>query len=129
MYASVGSTFSWVDRLRWTDEELYAWLTRPDVTILVLYLDGTPAGYAELVSESDEPGTEVKYIGVFPEFHGRGLGKHLLTVAVQRAFDDGASRVWLSTRSTDGPHAIANYTARGFVAYRTQWEPAPIHPG
>lgn len=126
LYDAVGSDFSWVDRLRWSDADLHAWLSRPDVTVLVLYVLGTPAGYAELVGKADEPGTEVKYIGVFPEFHGRGLGKHLLSAAVQRALDDGADRVWLSTRSTDGPRAIPNYERRGFTAYRTEWEPAPI---
>ena len=128
LYASVGSGYSWVDRLAWPDDELDHWLSREDVTILVMHVDGTPCGYAELVAEPDEPGTEVKYFGVFPEFHGRGLGKYLLSVAVQHAFDDGARRVWLSTRSTDGPHAIANYEARGFSVYRTEWEPAPNYP-
>lgn len=128
LYDSVGRHFSWVDRLRWSDDELENWLARPDVTILVLYVSSATAGYAELVAKSDEPGTEVKYFGVFPEFHGRGLGKHLLSSAVQCALDAGATRVWLSTRSTDGQHAIANYEARGFEAYRIEWEPAPLHP-
>lgn len=128
LYSTVGSGFNWVDRLRWADERLHSHLSRPEVTLLVLYLDGTPAGYAELVQGSAEEGTEVAYFGIFPSFHGRGLGKHLLSVAVQRAFDDGATRVWLSTRTTDGPYAIANYEARGFRPFRTEWEPAPVHP-
>lgn len=128
LYAAVGGGYSWVDRLRWSDDELETHLRRSDVTILVIYLDGSPAGYAELVADSAEPGTEIAYFGIFPEFQGRGLGKRLLTAAVERAFDDGASRVWLSTRTTDGPHAIPNYEARGFVVYRTEWEPAPVHP-
>jgi len=47
---------------------------------------------------------------------------------VQRAFDDGAQRVWLHTCTLDGPHAIANYLARGFTPYKTttQDEPVPI---
>lgn len=128
LYATVGAGFSWVDRLRWTDDRLAAHLARGDVTILVLSVDGEVAGYAELVGRSSEPGTELAYFGIFPQFHGKGLGKHLLSVAVRRALDDGAVRVWLSTRSTDGPHAIANYRARGFSPYRTEWEPAPVHP-
>lgn len=128
LYRSVGGEYSWVDRLRWSDDRLREHLDRPGVTVLVLYVEGRPAGYAELVASGADAGTEIAYFGVFPEFHGRGLGKHLLSVAVQRAFDDGASRVWLSTRSTDGPHAIPNYEARGFRAFRTDWEPAPVHP-
>ena len=92
----------------------------------MLYVLGTPAGYIELDAASDESGTEIKYLGIIPAFHGRGLGKHLLSAGVERAFRDGATRVWLSTRTTDGPHAIPNYEARGFVRYRTEIEPAPI---
>ncbi|HVL25141.1 MAG TPA: GNAT family N-acetyltransferase [Thermomicrobiales bacterium] len=126
LYDAVGRGFSWVDRLRWSDADLEAHLARPEVTLMVLYVRGTPAGYVELDAASDEPGTEIRHLGIIPAFHGRGLGKHLLSRAVERAFRDGAERVWLSTRSTDGPHAIANYAARGFVTYRTDWEPAPM---
>jgi ribosomal protein S18 acetylase RimI-like enzyme len=128
LYAAVGQGFSWVDRLSWTDEQLRAHLARPEVTLLVLYIRGTPAGYIELDAASDEPGTEIRYLGIFPTFHGRGLGKQLLSLGVERAFRDGAESVWLSTRSTDGPFAIANYRARGFVTYRTDAEPAPVGP-
>jgi ribosomal protein S18 acetylase RimI-like enzyme len=89
-------------------------------------VQGTPVGYLELDSVSTEPGTEIRYLGIVQAFQGRGLGKHLLSIGVERAFHDGATRVWLSTRSTDGAHAIANYTARGFVAYKTEIEPAPL---
>lgn len=128
LYDAVGSGFAWVDRLYWSDDELAAHLARASVTIMVLTVAGETAGYAELDAESDEPGTELRYLGFFPEFHGRGLGKHLLTVAVERAFADGADRIWLSTRATDGPHAITNYEKRGFRVYKTDWEPAPVHP-
>jgi len=128
LYSTVGGGYGWVDRLKWTDAELEAHLGRREVTVQVLYIDGIPAGYAELDAASSEPGTEIRYLGIFPRFHGRGLGKHLLSAAVERAFADGAPRVWLSTRSTDGPYAIANYEKRGFVTYRTEWEPAPVAP-
>jgi ribosomal protein S18 acetylase RimI-like enzyme len=129
LYDEVGRGYSWVDRLRWSDEQLEAHLRRPEVTVLVIYQDGSPAGYAELVGDAGEQGTELAYFGIFPAFQGRGLGKCLLTAAVDRAFADGAPRVWLSTRTTDGPHAIRNYEARGFTVYKTDWEPAPVHPG
>lgn len=128
LYSTVGGGYRWVDRLRWPDERLYEHLDHPQVTVQVLYVDETPAGFVELVARGGEEGTEIAYFGVFPEFHGRGLGKHLLSVAVQRAFDDGAARVWLSTRSTDGPYAIPNYEARGFRCFRTEWEREPVDP-
>ncbi len=123
LYDAVGREFTWTDRLQWSDERLAAHLARPEVTLVVLYLRGVPAGYFELDQVADEPGetgTELAYFGIFPAYHGRGLGKYLLAQAVTRAFDDGATRVWLHTCSLDGPHAIPNYQARGFVAYKTE---------
>ncbi|HEU5089235.1 MAG TPA: GNAT family N-acetyltransferase, partial [Roseiflexaceae bacterium] len=119
LYAAVGSTYAWTDRLAWSDAELHDYLQRPGVTILVVYVRGVPAGYVELLREADEPGTEIAYFGIMPEFQGRGLGKYLLTVGAERAFDGGAERVWLHTCSLDGPYALANYQARGFMPYKT----------
>lgn len=120
LYGTVGHDYEWVDRLGWTDEQLRAYLGNPAITVLVLYVGGTPAGYAELDVAAKAGGTELVYFGLFPAFHGRGLGKHFLSVAVQRAFDDGAARVWVNTNTLDGPHALANYKARGFVPYKTE---------
>ena len=123
LYGTVGRDYEWVDRLGWTDEQLRAYLANPAITVLVLYVGGTPAGYAELDAAPDVPGesgTNIAYFGLFPPFHGRGLGKHLLSVAVQRAFEAGAERVWLNTNTLDGTHALANYKARGFVPYKTE---------
>ncbi len=120
LYGTVGRAYHWTDRLGWSDERLGEYLSRPSVTLLVLYLRGTPAGYVELNSASHEPGTEVAYFGLFQPFHGRGLGKHLLSAGVARAFADGAPRVWVHTCTLDGPHALANYQARGFAIYRAE---------
>ncbi|MGN6674816.1 MAG: GNAT family N-acetyltransferase [Thermomicrobiales bacterium] len=130
LYGTVGRDFHWTDRLGWSDEQITSYLGRPEVTLLPLYMRGTPAGYIELdrASNPEEEGTEVVYFGLFPAFHGRGLGKHLLSAGVQRAFDDGAARVWLHACSLDGPHALANYQARGFVPYKTETHQERIGP-
>lgn len=119
LYGAVGGAYHWTDRNAWSDAQLESYLARPTTALLVLYASGTPAGYIELNAAADEPGTEVAYFGLIPAFHGRGLGKHLLSAGVQRAFDDGAARVWVHTCSLDGPHALANYQARGFVPYHS----------
>lgn len=119
LYGTVGRDYSWTDRLAWSDQRLSAHLARPSLTLLVLYVRGTPVGYVELDADSPEPGTEVAYFGLIPAFHGRGLGKHLLSAGVQRAYDDGAERVWVHTCTLDGPHALANYQGRGFAPYKT----------
>jgi len=125
LYGTVGREYDWTERRDWSDERLHEYLSRPSVTLLPLYVRGTPAGYVELNTASDEEaevGTELAYLGLFPAFHGRGLGKHLLSVGVARAFADGTSSVWLHTCTLDGPHALANYLARGFVPYKTETE-------
>ena len=45
---------------------------------------------------------------------GRGLGRHLLTEAVETAWCLGAKRVWLHTSTLDHPAALPNYLSRGF---------------
>ena len=119
LYGSVGRDYHWIDRFAWSDEQIEAHLARPTTTLLVLYVRGVPAGYVELDAASSEPGTEVAYFGLIGAFHGRGLGKHLLSAGVQRAFDDGAARVWVHTCTLDGKHALANYQARGFMPYNS----------
>jgi ribosomal protein S18 acetylase RimI-like enzyme len=126
LYRAVGETYHWTMRLDWSDEQLLDYLSRPSVTLLVMYVKGTPAGYIELNAESEEPDVEVAYFGLAPMFHGRGLGKHLLSVGVQRAFDDGARRVWVHTCTLDGRYALANYQARGFRPYKTTTETVVI---
>lgn len=118
LYDSVGADYYWTDRHAWSNQQLQEYLRRPSTTLLVLYVHGVPAGYIELNAASEEPGTEVAYFGLIPAFHGQGLGKHLLSAGVRRAFDDGAKRVWVHTCSLDGRYALANYQARGFVPYR-----------
>jgi ribosomal protein S18 acetylase RimI-like enzyme len=125
LYDAVGRDFVWIDRLPWTDTRYQEYLSRPTTTVLVLYYRGIPAGYIDL-DASEDAATEIAYFGLVPAVHGRGFGKHLLSVGVQRAFDDGAARIWLHTCTLDGPHAIANYQARGFIPYKTTIEDEPV---
>ena len=117
LYAEVGRRYYWVDRLGWSDEQFRCRLADPHVTLWVLRVRGAPAGYFELERHSDQS-TEIAYFGLLPEFIGRGLGKHLLTVAAQSAWAEGAARVWLHTCTLDDPAALPNYLARGFREFR-----------
>ncbi len=122
LYSGVGAIWNWRDRLIMPDDELRAALATADVN--VLYVAGQPAGYVELVSNPDGS-VEVAYFGLFPAFFGRGLGKHLLSYGLQRAWDSGANRVWVHTCNLDGPAALANYTARGFKISHVEDIPMP----
>ena len=105
LYAEVGRLYHWTDRLPWTDEEIRAHLARPAITLWLMVVEGAPAGYFELERHADGS-TEVAYFGLLQEFLGQGLGKHLLTEAVTRAWQAGASRVWLHTCTLDDPAAF-----------------------
>jgi len=119
LYVEVGSGYRWVDRLPWTDEQIRAHLKQTEITMWLMTYEGAPAGYFELRKCEDES-VEVAYFGLLPEFLGRGLGKHLLTCAVQQSWRDGAKRVWLHTCTLDDPAALPNYLKRGFRAFKTE---------
>jgi ribosomal protein S18 acetylase RimI-like enzyme len=121
-----------MDRLGWDYTRWLAYLDRPAVETLVLYISGTPAGYIELEGQADN-NVEIACFGLLPRFIGQGLGGYLLSAGVEHGWlQAGARRVWVHTCSLDGPHALANYRARGFHVYdeRTGWEDLPAsQPG
>ena len=119
LYAEVGRLYHWTDRLPWTDDEIRAHLARPAITLWVMVVEGAPAGYFELERHADGS-IEIAYFGLLQEFLGRGLGKHLLTEAVARAWQQGANRVWLHTCTLDDPAALPNYLKRGFKPFKEE---------
>lgn len=123
LHTVVGSGYRWGGHSDWGKDEWTAYVQREELETWVAYMDGTPAGYFE-IEKSPEGDVEIKNIGLLPAFIGQGLGGHLLTVAVERAWAWGATRVWLHTCTHDHPHALRNYVARGFRVYKTETEPA-----
>lgn len=117
LYTEVGREYHWVDRLAWTDEEIARYLADPALELWILKEADTPAGYFELRMDADHA-VEIAYFGLMPAAVGRGLGKYLLTRAVQRAWERGAHRVWLHTSSLDHSSALPNYLARGFTIWK-----------
>ena len=119
LYSEVGRAYHWIDRLPWTDEQIRAHLARPEIKLWVMYGEGAPAGYFELERHTDGS-IEIAYFGLLSEFIGRGLGKHLLSVAAAQAWSDGANRVWLHTCTLDDPAAMPNYLGRGFKPFKEE---------
>ena len=119
LYREVGRAYFWTDRLPWSDEQITDYLRQPEVSLWLMTYDTEIAGYFELKQEADGS-TEVAYFGLMPQFTGRGLGKHLLTCAVEQAWADGARRVWLHTCTDDDPAALPNYLKRGFKPFKTE---------
>jgi GNAT superfamily N-acetyltransferase len=127
LYAEVGRFYHWIDRLPWTDEKIEAHLSRSAISLWVMYVENAPAGYFEL-ERHDDGSVEIAYFGLLQEFIGKGLGKHLLSVAVEQAWRDGANRVWLHTCTLDDAAALPNYLKRGFKPFREERYSTELSP-
>jgi GNAT superfamily N-acetyltransferase len=112
LYVEVGRDYHWKDRLAWTEAQFRAWLAGPS-TVWLLSVRGAPAGFFELRRHADGS-VEIAYLGLLPGFVGQGLGKFLLTRAVEEAWALQPARVWLHTCTLDHPTALPNYLKRGF---------------
>ena len=119
LYRDVGNAWHWHDRDAWSDERLAVHLRRDGVSVHVLREKGELAGYFELERHASGV-VDIVYFGLVPSAIGRGLGAHLLTVAVEEAWRDGAAAVCLNTCTLDHPNALANYRARGFSVVREE---------
>ena len=113
LHQAVGAAFRWGGREDWGRQEWTAYVDRPELETWIAYVRGTPAGYFEL-EHQDDGSVRIECFGLRRQFIGQGLGGPLLTKAVERCWEMGAERVWLSTCNHDHPNALQNYYARGF---------------
>ena len=118
LYQAVGARWHWHDRDAWPDEELARYLASPHIVVWECVVDEETAGYFELAAR-DDGSVEILYFGLVDAFIGQGLGKAMLTRAVEESFALGATRVRLDTCTLDSPRALPNYKARGFEVVRT----------
>lgn len=121
LYREVGEQWGWAERAAMTDEELLEIITDPGVEVFVLYMGGVPAGMFELDRRIDGE-VELRHFGLVGDFHGRGLGKHLLATAVDAAWDHEPNRVWVRSTSLEHPRGLLIYQWAGFEAYDTTRE-------
>jgi GNAT superfamily N-acetyltransferase len=121
LYTGIGGDWFWMDRLSWTWQQWMSWLSRPEVETWVAHQAGTQAGYFELELQH-EGNVEIAYLGVLPQFAGKGIGGYLLSQAVHRAWAmrPGIRRVWVHTCTLDHPGALKNYLARGFSLFKEE---------
>jgi [ribosomal protein S18]-alanine N-acetyltransferase len=106
------ATFPWL----WWETPTTFRLTnqRPDTWVLVAYLGDALVGYLILAVR----GTwgHLNRIGVHPAYHGLGLGRELLTVAIEEMARRGAHTLGLNTQSTN---ARSQRLYEGFGFQRT----------
>jgi GNAT superfamily N-acetyltransferase len=116
LYDAVGRDFLWVDRKKFDDKKLLATIRAEGVEVWVLYMAGVPAGYFE-VDARDKSAVELQYLGLVPEFHGRGLGKWFMAEAIKACWAQKPEKVVVETCTLDGPAALPLYQRMGFVPY------------
>lgn len=113
LYDVIGAPHNWVSRRRMVDAELANIIHHPDVYIYVLYVDGSPAGLAE-VDARDAEGNDLRFFGLAPDFIGKGLGRFFLTHVIELAWARGPKALRLETCSLDHPAALPLYQKLGF---------------
>ncbi len=119
LYEAVGGEYNWVNRNKLSDEELAEIIEHPQNELHVLYVDGSPAGFAELDRRKADD-IEMVQFGLFPEFIGQGLGKWFLQWVIKHVWSDQPKRFWLHTCTLDHPAALPNYLKAGFVEYKRE---------
>ncbi len=127
LYDTVGEEWLWWFRRAMPADELRAILADERVEIYVAYVSGVPAGYVEL--SRTNPGTcDIQYLGLIPEFIGRGIGPWLLDWAIEAAWNGaGVERVTVNTCDLDHPRALMTYQKAGFrpVEQEVRFDPDP----
>jgi len=114
-YETVGADYFWLDRKHWTDAQWADWEARVETWAVVV--DGERAGYFELEPYARGRLVQLAYFGLLRPYQGLGIGGHVLVLAIRRGFELGP-KVAVSTNTADGPHALANYIARGMRVVR-----------
>ena len=113
IYRQVGKRWHWYKRLKMNDEELAATIHDPRVSVTVLYVDGAPAGFFELLQESEDV-VELSYFGLFERAIGLGIGKWFLLQALYAAWQSNPQKVTVTTNTLDHPRALQLYQMMGF---------------
>ncbi len=119
LYDTVGGPYHWTSRKKLSEETLAAIIQDAKVEIHVLFVDGVPAGFAEL-DRRKEDDVELVQFGLVPEFVGQGLGKYFLHWTIEKAWSYQPRRFWLHTCTQDHPAALPNYLKAGFVVYKEE---------
>ncbi len=116
LYNLVGGPWHWTSRKKLSDSELAAIIEDPSVLLYVLYVDGAPAGMAE-IDACEAPIVHIRFFGLAPEFIGKGLSRFFLSNAIELAWAQNPAEVRIETCTLDHPAALALYQKFGFTVF------------
>jgi GNAT superfamily N-acetyltransferase len=121
LYHRVGDEWLWLSRPQMSDAALAAIIHSADVQVHALVYEGADEGLLEL--DFRQPGEcEIVYFGVTSKLIGRGAGHWLMRRALQFAWSQPITRLWVHTCTFDHPGALAFYQRAGFRPFRRQIE-------
>lgn len=127
LYDTVGEEWLWWFRRAMPAAELRAILDDDRVEIYIPYIAGVPAGYVEL-DRRTEGRCEIQYLGLVPEFIGKGIGPWLLDWAIEAGWNGaGVEKLTVNTCDLDHPRALMTYQRAGFrpVGQEVRFDPDP----
>lgn len=119
LYRAVGSDWNWFKRAYMPDAELLEILDDPKVELYEVYINGLPAGFAEL-DRREVYEVELAYFGLMKDFMGKGYGKLFMKWLINLVWTYNPERFWLHTCDDDSPAALPFYLKSGFVVYKDE---------
>lgn len=130
LFTRVGGPWLWYSRLEMGQDQVVQIRQDPLVDLYILIENGKDIGILEL-DFRQENACELAFFGLVTSVHGRGLGSLLMQAAQSLAWSRAIERLWLHTCTSDGPHALSFYRAKGFVPFQRKIEivPDPRHTG
>ena len=117
VYNRVGNDWGWAGRLIISDEELKKIIHHPDNLFYCLFNKDELVGFFELRKQSPD-NVEIVYLGLVPEYIGKGFGKLLLNLSIITAWETNPKRIWLHTCEYDHKNALKVYEKAGFKKYK-----------
>lgn len=113
LYQAVARECLWTERSGWETADFEKQISQERVRIWLAKLDGKPAGLLETYHYQDNR-IQIIYFGFLSQYCFRGIGKHLLSHAIDEAWKCRPGKIVLCTRTYDSAHALNNYLKRGF---------------
>ena len=121
LFRVIGRDIMWFSRLIMAEEKLAAIIGDANVQCHALVKDGQDIGLLEL--DFREAGMcELSFFGVVPSAVGTGVGRYLMNEALERAWAQPISRLWVHTCTFDHPNALGFYQRSGFRPYQVMVE-------
>ncbi len=122
LFREVGEDWLWFGRLIMAEDKLITLLSEATRENYRPIRNGKILGTLE-VNYADPENVEVAYFGLVPDAIGGGIGRWLMSQAVEMAWSrPETKRVWLHTCTADSPQAIHFYRSCGFKPFRRSIE-------